>query len=59
MAQREHDEAARLTASAYDIATATGSPRIMRYVTDIQQQLRLRSHPKAISDLREHLPPGE
>ena len=56
--QRELEEAARLTARAYDVATATGSPRILRYVSDVRQQLRPWPGAEAIAELDKPTPPG-
>lgn len=58
LAQREIDEASQLVARARDIATATGSPRIMRYVTGIRQQLRPWPGAEAAAGLDERTPPG-
>jgi hypothetical protein len=38
-AQEEIPEAARLTAQAWQVATSTSSPRIMRYVTQLRRDL--------------------
>jgi hypothetical protein len=58
VAQREVEEAARLAASAHDVASATGSPRIMRYVTGISRELRPWLSTKAVAELGDRLPPG-
>ncbi len=58
LAQHEVDEAVHLTARACDVVTVTSSPRIMRYVTDLRQQLQPWRHTKAVIELDEHLPPG-
>ena len=58
LAQREVGEASQLVARAYDVATATGSPRIMRYVTDIRQLLQPWPAPGAPSGPDEHMPAG-
>jgi hypothetical protein len=39
IAQREVEEAVQLAARAHEVATVTASPRVMRYVTGLRQQL--------------------
>lgn len=58
LAQHETEEAERLAASAYDIATATGSPRIMRYVTGLRRQLQPGPEAASVPDAPRRLPLG-
>jgi tetratricopeptide (TPR) repeat protein len=58
LAERHVDEAARLTLRAYDVATRTGSPRILRHVTDLRQRMTPYRQTKAVRSLDEHLLTG-
>jgi hypothetical protein len=56
--QREIDEAARLTGRAHEVATATGSLRVRRYVGELRRRLRPYRHTRAVRDLDERLLSG-
>jgi transcriptional regulator with XRE-family HTH domain len=55
LAEREVDEAVRLTKDAYDVAIRTGSPRVLRHVAHVRQQLTTCGHPRALWELDDHL----
>jgi tetratricopeptide (TPR) repeat protein len=55
LAQREIDEAARLTGRAYDIAAATSSLRVLRYVTELRGQLTFFRDTPAVRALDERM----
>lgn len=58
LAQREVEEAAHLTARAWDIAAGTGSPRILRYVTELRLRMNPYRQTHAVRSLDEHLLTG-
>lgn len=51
LAQHEIPEAAWLTGQAYHVATATSSPRILRYATDLRRSLEPWRSTPAVRDL--------
>ena len=51
----EIDEAALLTGNAFDVASATGSLRVLRYVTDLRRRLSPHRDNRAVRELDEHL----
>jgi tetratricopeptide (TPR) repeat protein len=55
LAQREIDEAIRLTKDAYDVAIRTGSPRVLRHVAHVRQRMTTCGHPRALRELDDHL----
>lgn len=58
LAEREIDEAVRLTSRAYDIAAHTGSPRVLRHVTSLRQRMTPYRQTRAVRALDEHLLTG-
>jgi tetratricopeptide (TPR) repeat protein len=58
LAERRIDEAVDLTTQAFDIATHTGSPRVLRHVTDLRQRMTPYRQTKAVRELDEHLLTG-
>jgi len=55
VAERELDEAVRLTKAAYDVAIGTGSPRVLRHVARVRQQIAAHGHPRALVQLDDQL----
>jgi hypothetical protein len=55
LAQGDIPETARLTRRAYDIASSTGSPRVLREVSDLRVRLRPHRHMRAVRELDERM----
>lgn len=58
LAERDVDEAVRLTIRAHDVASRTGSPRLLRHVSSLRQRMGPFRQSKAVRGLDEHLLSG-